>query len=66
MQNLDKSQKFGISEHLTMELQNRKQSLSKGQKPRWLNDKLLVEDRFISAHQDKVRDINMNVVGTES
>ena len=63
--NLDKSKKFGISEQ-----QNRKQSLmprfkearAKSQKSRWLNDKLLVEDRLISAHQDKVRDINMNVV----
>ena len=67
--NLDKSKKFGINEQLPMQLQNRKQSLmpkfkearSKSQKSRWLNDKLLVEDRLISAHQDKVRDVNMNV-----
>ena len=53
-----------------MQLQNRKQSLmprfkeatSKSQKSRWLNDKLLMEDKLISAHQDKVRDINMNIV----
>ncbi len=66
IKNLNKVKKFGVSDQLPRELDERKKKLmpkfkearEAKNKPRWQKDKLVVGDKVIKAHKDTVVDIN--------
>jgi len=66
--NLDKAKRFGVNEQLPKELEQRKKQLrpqfkearNNNKKPKWILDKLVIDNKIIKVEKDKVRDINTN------
>ena len=70
--NLDPRMKYGVSEQLPRELEERKKQLlplyrdakKNNQRAKWIRDKLIINGQVSEVKRDKVTDVNMNTTDT--